>query len=158
MSLIDVATPRRSLNLHSCAGGSPLAPGCCSAGCVDCHYGNGGVHGGGGDGSDGWGVLCWCSKESATPEDDFIEQIFRQRAGLRAGEQNYSDAANWILRRRSLIRTCRHTCSKGRWLVAAPSAPLLLLGPCPVLPACSEEGARLRLERCRKRATRPRVT
>lgn len=53
----------------------------------------------------------------------------------------------------------KYTCSKGRWLVALGSAPPLLLGPCPVLPCtCSEEGARLRLERCRKRATRTRVT
>lgn len=52
-----------------------------------------------------------------------------------------------------------NTCSSGDWLVAAaPSAPPLLLGPCPALPVCSEERDRLRLERCRKRATSPRVT
>lgn len=75
----DVVTPRTSLNLHSCAGGSPLAPGHCSAGCVDCHYGNGGVHGDEGDDEfDGWGVLDQRSKGSATPEDNFIKQRFRQ--------------------------------------------------------------------------------
>ncbi|TNN72943.1 hypothetical protein EYF80_016872 [Liparis tanakae] len=46
VSLIDEVMPRtRSLDLHSCAGGSPLAPDCCGAGCVDCHYESGGVHG-----------------------------------------------------------------------------------------------------------------
>lgn len=68
VSLIDVVTQRtRSLNLHSCAGGSPLAPDRLGAGCVDCHYGNGGVRGDEGDGSDGLGVLGWWSRESETP-------------------------------------------------------------------------------------------
>ncbi|KAG7237698.1 hypothetical protein INR49_032144 [Caranx melampygus] len=101
---------RRSLNPRSCAGESPLVLGCCSAGCVDCHYGNGGVHDDEeDDGCAGWAVLGQNSME-------------------------------------------------GRWLVAAPSAPLRRLGPGTVFPACSDEGARLRLDRCRKRATRTRVT
>lgn len=82
-SLIAVATLRkRSLNLHSCAGGSLLGLGCCDAGCVDCHYGNDGVHGDEGDGNDGWGVLGWYSKGSAEPKDDFIKRKFRQMADL----------------------------------------------------------------------------
>lgn len=73
VSLIDEVMLRtRSLNLHSCAGGSPLAPDCCGAGCVDCHYESGGVHGDEGDGCDGWSILGCCSKGSATPEDQFI--------------------------------------------------------------------------------------
>lgn len=52
-----------------------------------------------------------------------------------------------------------YTCSSGDGLVAAaPSAPPLLLCPCPVFPVCSEERDRFLLERCRKRATSPRVT
>lgn len=71
--LIDVVMlRRRSLNLHSCAGGSPLVPGCCGAGCVDCHYGNGDVHGDEDDGNGGWGALGWHSRGSATPDDNFI--------------------------------------------------------------------------------------
>lgn len=76
--LNDVAVlRRRSLNLHSCAGGSPLPPGCCSAGYVDCHYGNGGVHDDKGDESDGWGVPCQCSRGFAKPVADFIKQKCR---------------------------------------------------------------------------------
>lgn len=79
VSLIDVVR-MRNLNLHSCASGSPLVPNCCAAGCVDCHCGNGGVHGDEGDGNDGWGILGWCSKGSATPEDEFTKQKFKKRA------------------------------------------------------------------------------
>lgn len=74
VSPVDIVTQsKRSLNLHSCAGGSPPAPNCHGAGCVDCHYGNGGVHGDEGYESDGWGVLGWCSKGSATPEDEEVK-------------------------------------------------------------------------------------
>lgn len=62
---------RRNLNLHSCAGGSRLAPGRCSTGYVDCHYGNGGVRDDEGDESDGWDVLGLCPKSFATPVEDF---------------------------------------------------------------------------------------
>lgn len=79
-SVIDAVMQRRSLNLHSSAGGSPLAPDCLGACCVDCHYGSGDGHGDEVDGSDSWGVLGWCSKGSGTPEDDFTKQKFRQRA------------------------------------------------------------------------------
>ena len=69
---------RRSLDLHSCAGGSPQAPSCCGVECVDCHCGNGGARGDGeGDGNDGWGVLGWCSKGSVTPENDDIMPLLR---------------------------------------------------------------------------------
>lgn len=79
VSPVDEVTLRRSLNLHSCAGGSPLVPGCRSAGCVDCHYGNGGVHADEEDGErDGWGVLGRCSRVSAAPARDFIKQRLRQ--------------------------------------------------------------------------------
>lgn len=69
-----VMQTKMSLGLHSCAGGFLLAPNCHGAGCADCHCGNGGVHGDGGYWSDGWGVLGWSSKGSATPEDDVITE------------------------------------------------------------------------------------
>lgn len=80
VSPIGVATQRRSSSLHNCADGSPLVPDCRGSGCVDCRCGNGGVHGDEVDEWDGWGVLGWCSMGSATPEDDFIEQKFKQGA------------------------------------------------------------------------------
>lgn len=77
--LIAVVTlRRRSLNLHSYAGGSLLGPGYCDAGCVDCHCGSGGVHGDEGDGNDGWGILGRHSKGSAKPVDDFIKKKVKQ--------------------------------------------------------------------------------
>lgn len=69
-----VVLRRRSLNLHSCAGGSRLAPGRCSTGYVDCHYGNGGVRDDEGDESDGWGDLGQYSRWFATPVEDFNKQ------------------------------------------------------------------------------------
>lgn len=63
-----------------------MAPNCHGAGCVDCRYGNGGVHGGEVDGSDGWAVLDCCSKGSAAPEDDVFVQKYRQVAdGITCG-------------------------------------------------------------------------
>lgn len=57
-SVIPVVMLRkRSLNLHSYAGESPLGCGCRGAGCADCRYGNGGVHGDEGDGFDSWDIL-----------------------------------------------------------------------------------------------------
>ena len=154
-SAVDVVTLRRtSSDLHSCAGGSPLAPGRCSAGCVDCHSGNGGVRGGEGAGEpDGWVVLGWCSKGPATSEEDFYQAKFETNVGHL--DYDVWRCAKLIVRRSNINGS---TCSRDRWLLATPSAPPRFLGPCPVLPACSEEGARLRLERCRKRATRTRVT
>lgn len=74
VSLIDAVTlRRRSLNLHSCAGGSLQAPGCCSVGCDDCHCGNGDVRVDEDDGNDGWLVRGLCSKAFATPEDIFMK-------------------------------------------------------------------------------------
>lgn len=69
-----VVLRRRSLNLHSCAGGSHPAPGCCSTGYVDCHYGNGGVRDDEGDVSDCWGDLGQSSRSFATPVEDFNKQ------------------------------------------------------------------------------------
>lgn len=80
VSPFDIVTRRkRSLGLHSCAGGSPPAPSCHGAGCADCHCGNGGAHGDGSYWSDGWGVLGWRSKGSATPEVDVITETLSQR-------------------------------------------------------------------------------
>lgn len=80
VSPTDVVMPwRRSLNPRSCAGGSPLVLGCCSAGCVDCHYGNGGVHDDEeDDGCAGWVVLGQSSMESSTPENNCIKQTSGQ--------------------------------------------------------------------------------
>lgn len=47
-----------------------MAPSCHGAGCVDCHYGNGGVHGGVVYWSGDWSALDCCSKGSAAPEGD----------------------------------------------------------------------------------------
>lgn len=53
--------------------------GCCSAGCVDCHYGNGGVHDDEeDDGRAGWTGLGQSSMESA-PENNSIKQTSRQK-------------------------------------------------------------------------------
>ena len=94
VSRVDIVTQwTRSLNLHSCAGGFPLAPDCRDAGCVDCHYGNGGVHGDEGDVSDDWGVLLWCSKGSATPGDE--SYLMQSAEGLTRRHNELSDVMSW---------------------------------------------------------------
>lgn len=74
---VAVMPSTRSLNRHSCAGGSPPAPDCCGAGCVDCHCGNGGVHANEGDGCDGWGIFGCRSKGSATPGEEFFTKTVK---------------------------------------------------------------------------------
>lgn len=73
---VGVLTPRRrSLNHHSCAGGSPLVLGCCDACCADCRYGNGGDRGGEIGGSD----LGWYSERSAKSADGSWKSLATRR-------------------------------------------------------------------------------
>lgn len=126
---------KRNLNHRSCANASPLVPSCHCDGCADCHCGSDDVRGGG-----GWAVRDCRSTASERPDDDVKTRHVKV--------PSHGERLDLIGR----------TCSGGRWLAAVPSAPLLLFGPWPTPPGWSEECDRLRLERCRKRATKPRVT